>query len=167
MTRSGMVVGTVGYMSPEQAAGKPVDFRSDQFAFGSIVYEMASGQRAFSRKTGPETLTAILREQPEPLAERAPRLPAPLRWIVEERCLAKEPDDRYAATRDLLRELQGLRDHISEVSRSGGGGGRKAAPPHRSGGGGPGWPGPPRRGSRRRAPVWRRGRRRSPPPSSA
>ena len=119
MTRSGMAVGTVGYMSPEQAAGKPVDFRSDQFAFGSIVYEMASGQRAFSRKTGPETLTAILREQPEPLAERAPRLPAPLRWIVEERCLAKEPEERYASTRDLLRELQGLRDHISEMGRSG------------------------------------------------
>ena len=66
-----MVLGTLGYMSPEQAAGRTVDFRSDQFSFGTIVYEMASGKRAFHRATGPETLTAILREEPEPLLSAA------------------------------------------------------------------------------------------------
>jgi len=119
LTRSGLVVGTLGYMSPEQAAGKAVDFRSDQFALGTILYEIASGRQPFRRETGPETLTAILREQPEPLSRLAPGLPAPLRWIVEERCLAKDPDERYASTRDLLRELHGLREHLSEASASG------------------------------------------------
>ena len=85
-----MVLGTLGYMSPEQAAGRTVDFRSDQFSLGTIVYEMASGKRAFHRATGPETLTAILREEPEPLSQQAPGLPAPLRWIIEELCLAKD-----------------------------------------------------------------------------
>ncbi len=116
ITRAGLVVGTAGYMSPEQAAGRHVDFRSDQFSLGTILYELASGQKPFHRATGPETLTAILREAPAPLAPLAPRLPAPLRWIIEERCLAKEPDERYASTRDLLRELMGLRDHLSDAS---------------------------------------------------
>ena len=60
-----MIVGTVGYMSPEQAAGEPVDFRSDQFAFGSILYEMATGKRAFQKGTAVDTLSAILHEEPE------------------------------------------------------------------------------------------------------
>src|SRR5512144_667577 len=63
-TAVGIVMGTVGYMSPEQAMGKPLDFRSDQFSFGSIVYEMATGRRAFERNTSAETLTAIIREEP-------------------------------------------------------------------------------------------------------
>ena len=67
-TEPGMVVGTVAYMSPEQTLGKPLDFRSDQFSFGSMFYEMVAGKRAFARATGPETMTAILREEPEPLA---------------------------------------------------------------------------------------------------
>ena len=100
----GVVVGTVGYMSPEQASGEPVDFRSDQFSFGSILYEMATGRRAFQRKTALDTLAAILNEEPEPIARRSTRGPAPLRWIVE-RCLAKEPADRYASTEDLARDL--------------------------------------------------------------
>jgi Tol biopolymer transport system component len=116
MTRAGLVVGTIGYMSPEQAAGKPVDFRSDQFSFGVMLYELASGTRPFQRETGAETLTAILRETPPPLSTAAPSLPLPLRWIIEERCLAKEPDDRYASTRDLLRELRGVREHLSDMS---------------------------------------------------
>ncbi len=114
-TQPGTVMGTAGYMSPEQASGRPVDFRSDQFALGSILYEMASGRRAFQRKTVAETLTAIIREEPEPLAQAAPTVPAPLRWIIE-RCLAKEPEERYASTRDLARDLAGMRDRISEVS---------------------------------------------------
>ena len=74
-TRPGMVMGTVGYMSPEQAAGRPLDFRSDQFSFGSILYEMATGKRAFERGTTAETLTAIIREEPESVAQLNPQIP--------------------------------------------------------------------------------------------
>jgi Tol biopolymer transport system component len=114
-THPGTVLGTVGYMSPEQASGQPLDFRSDQFSFGSILYEITSGQKAFARKTAAETMSAIIREEPEPLVKLRPDVPPPLRWIIE-RCLAKDPEERYASTRDLARELAGLRDHISEVS---------------------------------------------------
>jgi Tol biopolymer transport system component len=114
-TRPGMVMGTVGYMSPEQASGEPVDFRSDQFSLGSILYEMATGKRAFQKKTAVETLAAIIREDPEPIAAANPQAPAPLRWIVE-RCLAKEPENRYAATRDLARDLKQTLEHLSETS---------------------------------------------------
>ena len=118
-TEPGTVMGTAGYMSPEQASGQPVDFRSDQFSLGTIVYEMATGQRAFQRKTGPETLVAVIREEPAPLSQVAPKSPAPVRWIVE-RCLAKDPEERYASTKDLARDLKSLRDHLSETSVSGG-----------------------------------------------
>ena len=114
-TRPGVVLGTVGYMSPEQASGELVDFRSDQFSLGAILYEMATGTRAFQKKTAVETLSAIIREEPVPIAGLAPTAPPPLRWIVE-RCLAKEPDGRYAATRDLARDLKQTFDHISETS---------------------------------------------------
>jgi serine/threonine protein kinase len=111
-TRPGTVLGTVGYMSPEQASGQSVDFRSDQFSFGSILYEMATGKRAFQKATGVETMSAIIRDEPEPVARVNPRAPAPLRWIVE-RCLAKDPEERYASTRDLARDLRSIRDHLS------------------------------------------------------
>ena len=118
-TQPGTVMGTAGYMSPEQASGQAVDFRSDQFTLGAILYEMATGKRAFSRKTGAETLVAIIREEPEPLQQAAPKAPAPVRWIVE-RCLAKDPEERYASTKDLARDLESVRDHLSETSASGG-----------------------------------------------
>ena len=118
-TTPGTVMGTAGYMSPEQASGQSVDYRSDQFTLGAILYEMASGKRAFARKTGAETLAAIIREEPEPLAQLAPSSPPPVRWIVE-RLLAKDPDERYASTRDLARDLRSLRDHLTETSASGG-----------------------------------------------
>ena len=117
-TSPGVVVGTVGYMSPEQASAAPLDFHSDQFALGSILYEMASGKRAFQKKTAVETLTAILNEEPEPLEQAAPQVPAPLRWIVE-RCHSKQPEDRYVSTRDLARELAMVRDHASEITSRG------------------------------------------------
>jgi serine/threonine protein kinase/WD40 repeat protein len=116
-TEPGMVVGTVAYMSPEQALGKPLDFRSDQFSFGSVLYEMATGRRAFARGSGPETMTAIIREEPEPITTVSPKTPPPLRWIIE-RCLAKEPHERYASTEDLARDLATVREHITEVSGS-------------------------------------------------
>jgi Tol biopolymer transport system component len=114
-TRPGAVLGTVGYMSPEQASGSPVDFRSDQFVVGSILYEMATGSRAFARATAAETLAAIIREEPPPVLSLAPGIPPPVRWVIE-RCLAKDPQERYAATRDLARDLSQLRDHASEIS---------------------------------------------------
>ena len=113
-TRPGLVMGTVGYMSPEQASGKTLDFRSDQFSFGSILYELSTGKRAFQRGTTAETLTAIIREEPEPVSAINPRAPAPLRWIVE-RCLAKEPEERFETTRDLARDLASIRDHLSDA----------------------------------------------------
>ena len=116
-TTPGVVVGTVGYMSPEQASGASVDYRSDQFAFGSILYEMATGRRAFQKKTAVDTLAAILNDEPESIATLNPQTPAPLRWIIE-RCMAKEPRQRYSATDDLARDLSALRDHLSEATSS-------------------------------------------------
>jgi predicted ATPase/serine/threonine protein kinase len=112
-TPAGLVLGTVGYMSPEQASGDRLDFRSDQFSFGLVLYEMVTGKRAFQRRTAPETLVAILREEAEPIGVRNPEAPAPLCWAIE-RCLAKEPDKRYVSTRDLARELAAIRDRFSE-----------------------------------------------------
>ena len=104
-------------MSPEQARGQGVDFRSDQFTFGAILYELATGRQAFRRESPAQTIAAIIEDQPESLATRAPGLPGPLRWVIE-RCLAKDPTERYASTLDLSRELRGLREHIGEVGGS-------------------------------------------------
>src|SRR5262249_23201720 len=112
-TASGVIVGTVGYMSPEQASGAPLDFRSDQFSLGAILYEMATGKRAFSRATVVDTLSAILHEEPEPLTTLRPDAPLARRWVPD-RCLAKEPDERYASPRALARDLATLRDPLSE-----------------------------------------------------
>jgi Tol biopolymer transport system component/predicted Ser/Thr protein kinase len=114
-TKAGTVMGTVGYMSPEQASGKPLDFRSDQFALGSIYYEMATGKRAFQRSTHAETLTAIIREDIEPVAQVNASVPSLFRWVIE-RCLQKDPEERYASTRDLARDVRGVREHLSETS---------------------------------------------------
>src|SRR5947208_4582139 len=114
-THPGVVMGTVGYMSPEQASGEPLDFRSDQFSFGSILYEIATGRKPFQRKTAAETMSAIIREEPEPIGKVRAEVPPPLRWIVE-RCLAKDPEERFASTRDLARDLASVRDHVSEIT---------------------------------------------------
>ena len=111
-TVPGMIVGTVNYMSPEQACGKRVDFRSDQFAFGLVLYEMAAGKKAFDEPASVQTLSAIISDEPPPLD---PRLPAPLRWAID-RCLAKNPESRYDSTRDLCHELRSLREHLAEIS---------------------------------------------------
>ena len=93
-TEPGMILGTVSYMSPEQARGKPADHRSDQFSFGLILYEMAAGRKAFDKPESVQTMSAILTEDPPPI-ERD--IPAPLRWAID-RCLAKDPADRYEST---------------------------------------------------------------------
>ena len=92
-------MGTAGYMSPEQAGGRAVDFRSDQFSFGSLLYEMATGNRAFARGSAVQTLAAIMQEEPDAVGSINPQVPVPLRWIIE-RCLAKDPEERYASTKD-------------------------------------------------------------------
>src|SRR6202046_4313706 len=112
-TQPGAVMGTVQYMSPEQASGGRLDFRSDQFSFGLVLYEMVSGKRAFKRSTVAETMVAILREQAEPIGAQNPDAPAPLCWAIE-RCLEKDPDKRYASTQDLARELAAIRDRFSQ-----------------------------------------------------
>ncbi len=110
ITDPGTTVGTVAYMSPEQARGvTDLTPQSDQFSFGLVLYEMCSGKRAFVRASSAEIMTAIIREDAEPLPAT---VPAPLRWVIE-RLLAKEPADRYDTTRDLYRELRHLRDHYS------------------------------------------------------
>ncbi len=114
ITEHGTVLGTVGYMSPEQATGEDVDFRSDQFSFGSVLYEMATGAPAFRKKTHAETMAAILRDEPERLGAKTLQAPAPFIWIVE-RCLAKDPKQRYASTRDLARDLAAVRDRLTDV----------------------------------------------------
>ena len=118
VTEAGTVLGTVGYMSPEQASGEPLDFRSDQFSLGAILYEMVAGRRTFDRPTSAQTLAAIIEDEPEPLAAAAPKTPEGLVGIVE-RCLAKDPEDRYGSTRDLARDLAALRDRSSGVSPAG------------------------------------------------
>jgi len=114
-TEPGRIMGTTSYMSPEQARGEEVDHRSDQFAFGSVLYEMATGTRAFGGKTAADTLVAIMREEPERPEDFDARVPPPLRWIIE-RCLAKEPVDRYDSTRDLARDLNDLTERLREIS---------------------------------------------------
>jgi Tol biopolymer transport system component len=117
LTSQGAVLGTVGYMSPEQARGRDVDFRSDQFSLGVVLYEMLSGRNPFGRGPAVEVLSAIVRDEPEPLERLGAPPPPPLRWIVE-RCLAKDAQDRYGVTRDLARDLRTLRDRLSEASGS-------------------------------------------------
>ena len=113
-TSPGMVMGTAGYMSPEQASGGCVEFPSDQFSFGAVLYEMLTGRRAFERPTVAETLWAIIRDEPPRIADINPAVPPPVRWIVE-RCLAKAPEERYALTHDLARDLASVREHLNEL----------------------------------------------------
>jgi serine/threonine protein kinase/Tol biopolymer transport system component len=113
-TDAGMRAGTVPYMSPEQAQGTVTDFRSDQFSFGLVLFEMAVGHPAFKRDTAAATLDAIINEEPptRQLTDRA--LPPPYRWIIE-RCLAKNASERYASTTDLYRDLATIRERLGEI----------------------------------------------------
>ena len=103
-TQEGVILGTVQYMSPEQAVGQTVDFHSDQFSFGSILYEMATGKRAFERESFAQTLTAIIEGDPEPATSLNPNLPRRLGGILK-RCLAKDPSERYESTHQLATEV--------------------------------------------------------------
>jgi TolB-like protein/Tfp pilus assembly protein PilF/predicted Ser/Thr protein kinase len=106
-TRQGVFLGTVPYMSPEQAASQGLDHRSDQFSFGSILYEMATGKRAFKRDTMPQTLAAIIEDEPERIRQHNDAVPDELAAIIQ-RCLAKDPAGRYESTGDLAMELKSV-----------------------------------------------------------
>jgi len=103
-TEAGAQLGTVGYMSPEQVRGQSVDHRSDIFSFGAVMYEMLSGERAFSRETAAETMSAILHEDPPALSGTVRNIPPVLEGIVT-RCLEKSPEDRFQSARDLAHDL--------------------------------------------------------------
>jgi serine/threonine protein kinase len=112
LTSPGAILGTVGYMSPEQARGESVDWRADQFALGCILYEMATGERPFQGASNAQTLTAIIERDPEPVSRNRADAPRPVLWILD-RCLAKDPRDRYGSTLDLARDLRNVREHLS------------------------------------------------------
>ena len=106
-TSPGHVLGTVGYMSPEQVRGQPADARSDIFATGAVLYEMLTGNRAFRKPTSAETMNAILNEDPSTVSQVAPNLPPGLQRIVN-RCLQKNPEHRFQHASDLGFALESL-----------------------------------------------------------
>ena len=113
-TSPGTMLGTVGYMSPEQVRGLPTDHRSDVFSFGAVLYEMLTGTRAFKGTTAADTLSAILREDPTDAIGTEPALPPGLPRIVR-RCLEKAPEDRFQTARDLAFALEGATTTSSRV----------------------------------------------------
>jgi len=113
-TDPGHVLGTVGYMSPEQVRGETVDYRADIFAFGVILYEMLTGKRAFRKPTSPETMTAILNEDPPGVSEI---VPGAVQRIVH-RCLEKNPAQRFHSASDLAFALEALSDQQTPVESS-------------------------------------------------
>ena len=108
-TDEGAIVGTAAYMSPEQAEGKKLDGRSDIFSFGSVLYEMSTGRRAFQGETKLSTLSAILREEPKPASELAAAVPRELERIIQ-RCLRKDPERRYQSMKDVKIALEELKE---------------------------------------------------------
>jgi Tol biopolymer transport system component len=117
VTDAGLVMGTVGYMSPEQVRGKTADPRSDLFSFGAILYEMLSGKRAFRGDSPADTMSAILKEEPPELSETARNVPPALERIVRH-CLEKNPAQRFQSASDVAFSLESLTE-VSTASRSG------------------------------------------------
>lgn len=117
ITDTHAIIGTAGYMSPEQVSRRSLDFRTDQFSLGAVLYEMVSGRRAFKRETALQTMVSIVESEPKPLAEIAPGVPVELQTIVS-RCLSKDPRGRYASTQDLARDLHDVQLWLASGSRS-------------------------------------------------
>src|SRR5688572_22602343 len=111
LTGEGRIVGTVAYMSPEQAEGKPVDHRTDIFSLGILLYEMATGQRPFQGDTSMSVLSAVLKDQPRPVTELNPSLPSAFSRILKT-CLRKDPDRRFQSAKDVRNELETLREEL-------------------------------------------------------
>jgi Tol biopolymer transport system component/tRNA A-37 threonylcarbamoyl transferase component Bud32 len=118
-TLPGLIVGTAAYASPERAQGRAVDARSDQFSFGVMLFEMATGAQPFKRGSPVETLSAVIQDDVPEAAARNEKVPQSLQWILD-RCLAKAPEDRYASTSDLVLDLRAVRDRL--LKQPGGGG---------------------------------------------
>src|SRR5579863_5768034 len=116
-TEPGLIMGTAGYMSPEQVRGKPADQRSDIFAFGTILYEMISRKRAFHGETAADTMSAILKEEAPDLSETARNVPPGLERIVRH-CLEKHPMQRFQSAGDLAFDLEAMTDVSSAAKRS-------------------------------------------------
>ncbi|HEX6546695.1 MAG TPA: serine/threonine-protein kinase, partial [Bryobacteraceae bacterium] len=124
-TQEGVVVGTVSYMSPEQAEGKPLDTRSDIFSFGAVLYEMVTGQKAFQGETRLSTISAILRDEPQPISAIVSDIPRDLEKIIN-RCLRKDPERRFQNIADVRVALLELKEEsdsgkliVSEKPRHG------------------------------------------------
>jgi serine/threonine-protein kinase len=129
LTAAGTLLGTIPYMAPEQLEGRDVDTRADLFAFGAIVYEMATGQRAFSGQSQASLIAAILERDPQPLSSLAPTVPPALDHVVQ-RCLAKDPDERWQNAHDLSTELQWISGSLTQTLSAAGAAVR--TPPRRS-----------------------------------
>jgi len=113
LTAEGTILGTLQYMAPEQLEAKEADSRTDIFAFGAVVYEMATGKKAFEGKSQASLIGAIMNSEPQPMSELQPMTPELLDWVVK-RCLVKEPDNRVQSAADLMAELR----LVSEVGTS-------------------------------------------------
>ena len=114
-TEPGVVMGTAGYMSPEQVKGQVADHRSDLFSFGAILYEMLAGKRAFRRRTPVETMSAILKEDPPEFAETNRTVSPALDRIVRH-CLEKNPEERFQSARDVGFALRALSESGSSAT---------------------------------------------------
>jgi serine/threonine protein kinase len=114
-TEAGLVLGTVGYMAPEQVRGKPADARTDIFALGTILYEMLSGQRAFEKDSSADTMAAILKEEPPELSGEGKKIPAAVERIVRH-CLEKNPGERFQSARDMAFDLESLSGSTTSAS---------------------------------------------------
>ena len=117
MTTDGMILGTVGYVSPEQAQGLPLDHRSDIFSFGCVLYEAITGERAFHASTAVETLQRVVEAEPTPLLTLVPAAPPGLERVVRS-CLAKDPAHRYPTMRDVAADLRAVRRNLEDGSRT-------------------------------------------------
>src|SRR5882672_4150396 len=114
LTAQGTIVGTLQYMAPEQLEGKEVDARTDIFAFGAVVYEMATGKRAFEGKSQASVISAIMSSDPAPMSSLQPMTPRALDRVVKT-CLAKDADDRWQSGGDLTRELKWIAEGGSQA----------------------------------------------------